>query len=60
MDFFWFHLFLEAGAEIIKKISLVFWSKRWHQKDISKLTDLYLCLRFGNKIEALPPNFDAK
>jgi len=39
--FFWFDLFLEARAEILKKISLVFWSKRWHQKDILKLTDLY-------------------
>ena len=40
--FFWFDLFLEARAEILKKISLVFWSKPWHQKDILKLTDLYL------------------
>ena len=39
--FFWFDLFLEARAEILKKISLAFWSKRWHQKDILKLTDLY-------------------
>ena len=38
---FWFDLFLEARAEILEKISLVFWSKRWHQKDILKLTDLY-------------------
>ena len=37
---FWFDLFLEARAEILEKISLLFWSKRWHQKDISKLTDL--------------------
>ena len=36
------NLFFEAGAEILKTISLVFWSKWWHQKDISKLTDLYL------------------
>ena len=28
-------------AEILEKISLVFSSKRWHQKDILKLTDLY-------------------
>ena len=38
--FFWFDLFLEARAEILEKISLVFLSKRWHQKDILKLTDL--------------------
>ena len=35
------HYFLEARAEILEKILLVFWSKRWHQKDILKLTDLY-------------------
>ena len=28
--FFWFELFLEARAEILEKISLVFWSKWWH------------------------------
>ena len=39
--FFWFDLFLEAKAEILKNILLVFWSKPWHQKDILKLTDLY-------------------
>ena len=39
--FFWFDLFLEARAQILKKISLVFWSKQWHQKDILKLSDLY-------------------
>ena len=38
--FFWFDLFLDGRAEILKNISLVFWSKRWHQKDILKLTDL--------------------
>ena len=32
--FFWFDLFFEARAEILKKISLVFWSKLWHQKYI--------------------------
>ena len=37
---FWFDFFLEARAEILKK---VFWSKRWHQKYILKLADLY-CL----------------
>ena len=40
--FFWFNLSLEATAEIHKKNSLVFWSKRWQQKDISKLTDIYV------------------
>ena len=29
-------------AEILTIFSLLFWSKRWHQKDISKLTDLYI------------------
>ena len=28
-------------AEILTIFSLLFWSKRWHQKDILKLTDLY-------------------
>ena len=28
--FFWFDLFLEARAEILKKISLDFWSKQRH------------------------------
>ena len=37
---FWFDLFLEAMAEILEKISLVFWKIWRHQKDISKLTDL--------------------
>ena len=32
--------FLEAKTEVLLKNSLVFWSKRCHQKDISKLTDL--------------------
>ena len=32
---------LEASAEILEKNLLVSWSKGWHQKDISKLTDLY-------------------
>ena len=27
---------------------MVFWSKRWYQKDISKLTDLYLHVLFPN------------
>ena len=35
-------LFLEARAEILTNISLFFWSIWRHQKDISKLTDLYL------------------
>ena len=38
--FFWFDLFLEARAEILEKISVFFWLKRWHQKNILKLTDL--------------------
>ena len=41
-DFFWFDLYLEARVEIITKISLVFWSIWRRQKDISKITDLYL------------------
>ena len=40
--FFWFNQFLDSKAEILEIISLVFLSKRWHQKDILKLTDLYL------------------
>ena len=31
-------------AKILTIFSLLFWSKRWHQKDISKLTDLWNCL----------------
>ena len=42
---FWFDLFLEARAEILEKISLVFWEIWRHQKDILKLSDLY-CLQF--------------
>ena len=38
--FFWFDLILEATAEILERISLVFWKKFWRQKDILKLTDL--------------------
>ena len=38
--FFWFDLFLEARAEILKKISLVLWKIWRHQKDILKLTEL--------------------
>ena len=33
---------LEAGAEILKTISLVFWLKRWHQKVLLKLPDRYI------------------
>ena len=40
--FFWFNLLLEARVEIPEKKPLVFLSKRWHQKDILKLTDLQL------------------
>ena len=39
--FFWFDHFLEAKAEILEKI-VVFWEIWRHQKDILKLTDLYL------------------
>ena len=42
--FCWFHHFSNSRAEIVKFFSLVFWSKRLHQKDILKLTDLYLNL----------------
>ena len=44
---FWFDLFLEARAEILTKFSLVFWSILRQQKDISKLTDLYIEVDFG-------------
>ena len=37
---FWLDLFLEARAEILEKISLVFWEIWRHRKDISKLTAL--------------------
>ena len=37
---FWFDIFLEARVAILEKISLVFWKKFWHQKDILKLIDL--------------------
>ena len=40
--FFWFGHSLGARAEICQIFSLVFWSKRWHPKDILKLTDLRL------------------
>ena len=50
---FWFHRLdqninekltnsaLEWVGQNLSNFSLVFWSKRWHQKDILKLTDLY-------------------
>ena len=41
ITFFYLTSLLVAKAEIHTKISLVFWSIRWHQKDIWKLTDLY-------------------
>ena len=41
---------LEARAEILKKISLVFWSKQWHQKFLLKLTDLYYCTQLAEMI----------
>ena len=46
---FWFDLFLEASAEILTKIVLLFWSIWRHQKDISKLTDLYHKVYFLSK-----------
>jgi len=39
---------LETRAKILKKSLWVYWSKRWHQKDILKLTDL-LWWSFENK-----------
>ena len=39
--FFWFDLFLEAWAEILEKISLVFWEIWRHRKEFLKLADLY-------------------
>ena len=38
--FFWFNLFLEARAEILENVLLVFWKIWRHQKDILELTDL--------------------
>ena len=38
--FFWFDLLLEARAEILDKISLVFWESWRQQKDFLKLNDL--------------------
>ena len=43
--FFYFYLFLEAKAEILEKISLVFWDIWRHQKDIFELTVLYLNMK---------------
>ena len=37
---FLFDPFLETRAEILEKISLMFWKIWRHQKDILKLTDL--------------------
>ena len=39
---FLFDLFLEARAEILENFLLIFWKIWRHQKDILKLTDLYL------------------
>ena len=50
--FFWFNLFLEARAEILKKNWLVFWSKRWHQKDILKLCNWPLNVFNDKNLEA--------
>ena len=51
--FFWFDLFLEARAEILEKISLVFWEIWRNQKDILKLTDIY----FNHSIIHTKTNF---
>ena len=40
---FWFGLFLQAGAEILEKISLVFWKIWRHQKDILEWNLLSFC-----------------
>ena len=40
-------------ADILTIFSLLYWSKRWHQKDISKLTDLYRWLQ-RNEVGMLP------
>ena len=64
---FWFDLSFVARAEILEKISLGFWSKRWHQKDILKLTDLY-DMRIFSKFQvnlqtaelSLPPYYSIK
>ena len=37
---FWFNLFFRHWGSNPKKDSLVFWPKRWRQKDISKFADL--------------------
>ena len=38
--FFLFNLLLEARAEILEKIPLIFWKMWKNQKDILKLTEL--------------------
>ena len=40
-------------AEILEKISLVFWKVWWHQKDILKLTELYIKEKFEHGLEIL-------
>ena len=52
---FWFELFLNARAEILKKISLGFWSKRLHQKVLLKLIDLYIHFIKAKQFQE-PPN----
>ena len=52
--FFWFDLFLEARAEILEKILLVFWKKFWRQKDILKLTDLYVFKNSNKNSQRIP------
>jgi hypothetical protein len=43
MDEPWFDLNLEARAEILKKMLLVFWKKQCLHKIISVSPDLYKC-----------------
>ena len=40
-------------AEILTIFSLLFWSKQWHQKDISKLTYLYTHLPLWYEVRYL-------
>ena len=53
---FLFDLILEARAEILPTISLVFWYNWRHQKDISKLTDLYYAAK-SQKVLSLERQF---
>ena len=46
--FCWFRHLFGSRAEICQIFSFVIWSKRWHQEDILKLTDLYKVRVRGN------------